>query len=89
MKWILPRKVLVDMEIGLEDPAVTGYIAGVASILYVKTRKNIHVMPNFQEQVIKGRFKIIGRLYLCQPLYYIIRVIIDRRVRRLIKKVRN
>jgi len=89
VKWILPRKVYVDMELGLEDPALTGYIAAVTSIVYVATKKNIHIAPNFNEQVIKGDFRIKGRLYLYQLLYYIIRVIIDKRVRRLIKKVRS
>ena len=77
------------MELGLEDPALTGYIAAVTSIVYVATKKNIHIAPNFNEQVIKGDFRIKGRLYLYQLLYYIIRVIIDKRVRHLIKKVRS
>lgn len=89
IKWILPRKVYVDMELGLEDPALTGYIAAVTSIVYVATKKHIHIAPNFNEQVVKGDFRVKGRLYLYQLLYYIIRVIIDKRVRRLIKKVRS
>ena len=89
IKWILPKKVMIDMEVGLEDPATTGYIAAVTSIVYVMTKKNIHIIPNFNEPVVKGSFKIKGNIYLYQLLYYIIRVIIDKRVRRLIKKVRN
>lgn len=88
IKWVLPKKVFVDMELGLEDPAVTGYIAGVASVVYLATKKHIHVRPNFQEQIIRGRFKVKGKLFLYQPIYYIIRIIIDRRVRSLIKKAR-
>ncbi len=85
LKWILPKEVWISMEIGLEDPALTGYIAGVTSILYVKTRRHIHVVPNFTDQVIHGSFKVKGRLFLYQPLYYIIRVILSKRVRRLYK----
>jgi len=88
IKWVLPKKVHADMELGLEDPALTGYIAAVTSIVYVVTKKNIHIVPNFNEQMVKGDFRVKGRLYLYQLLYYIIRVIIDKRVRRLIKKVK-
>lgn len=88
LKWILPREIYIDLEVGLEDPALTGYIAGVASVVYLMTKKHIHVIPNFNESVIKGEFKVRGKLYLYQPIYYIIRIIIDKRVRRLIKKAR-
>jgi len=80
--------MLVDLEIGLEDPALTGYIAGAASIIFVLTQRKIHIVPNFTEQLIQGQVKIKGRLYLFQVIYYIIRVIIDKRVRRLIKELR-
>ncbi len=89
IKWILPKKVEINMEIGLEDPSITGYIAAVTSIVYVVTKKNVVVVPNFNEEVMKGYFKIRGRLYLYQLVYYIIRVILDKRVRRLIKEVRG
>lgn len=89
LKWILPRKVYINMELGLEDPALTGYIAGITSIVYARTKRHVHVVPNFHEQVIKGSFKVKGRLFLFQLLYYIIRVILDKRVRRLIKLARG
>lgn len=89
IRWILPRGLNVELELGLEDPALTGYIAGIASIAYVLTKRNIHIVPNFEETMIKGSFKIRGRLFIFQLLYYIIRVILDKRVRRLIKKVRT
>jgi len=88
VKWLLPRRLFVNMEVGFEDPQLTGYIAGVASIIYVATKKEIHIKPNFQEEIILGKFKVKGRLYLYQLLYYIIRLIVDRRIRRLVKEVR-
>jgi len=87
LKWLLPRKLMVDMELGLEDPAITGYIAGVTSLVYVATKRNIHIEPNFNVKVLKGQFKIKGRLFLFQLVYYIIRVILDKRVRRLYKEI--
>ncbi len=91
IKWIFPRRAYANIEFGLDDPATTGYITGLTSIVYVKTRGNFQVIPNFHEEVIKGSFKIRGKLYLYQPVYYIIRIIIDKRVRRMLKflKKRN
>jgi hypothetical protein len=85
IKWIFPRRAYANIEFGLDDPATTGYITGLTSIVYVKTRGNFQVIPNFHEEVIKGSLKIRGRLYLYQPVYYIIRIIIDKRVRRMLK----
>ncbi len=89
IRWIFPKKAYGNIEFGLDDPATTGYITGATSLIYIKTRGNFQFTPNFHEQVIKGSFKIKGRLYLYQPLYYIIRIIIDRRVRRMLKFLRN
>ncbi len=89
IRWIFPKKAYGNIEFGLDDPATTGYITGATSLIYIKTRGNFQFTPNFHEQVIKGAFKIKGRLYLYQPLYYIIRIIIDRRVRRMLKFLRN
>lgn len=89
IRWILPSKLVVDMEIGLDDPAITGYIAGVASLVFVISKRNIRVVPNFNDKVIHGQFNIKGRLFLFQIIYYIIRVVADKRVRRLIKEVRK
>jgi hypothetical protein len=89
IKWIFPRRAYANIEFGLDDPATTGYITGLTSIVYVKTRGNFQVTPNFHEEVIKGSFKIRGRLYLYQPVYYIIRIIIDKRVRRMLKLLKK
>lgn len=89
LHWILPRRAAVELEFGLEDPSITGYLAGIASIVYVLSKRKIHIVPNFNESKVQGDFKIKGRLFIFQLLYYIIRIIIDKRVRRLIKKVRS
>jgi hypothetical protein len=89
IRWIFPNKISASIEFGLDDPAVTGYLAGAASVLYVVTKHKLHLVPNFNEVILRGQFNIKGRLFLFQVLYYIIRVIIDKRVRRLIKEVQT
>ena len=87
--WVFPRKACANIEFGLEDPATTGYITGLTSIIYVKSKGNFIIKPNFHEEVIKGTFKIKGRLYLYQLIYYIIRIIIDKRVRKMLKLLKK
>lgn len=84
IKAILPRKARGKMIIGLEDPALTGYMAACTSWVYLYSKGKVHVIPDFQQKIINGNYKIKGKVYLYKLIYYIIRVILDQRVKRLI-----
>ncbi len=89
IRWICPKKASGWLVLGLEDPATTGYVTALASIVYVKTKGEFQFTPNFQEEIVQGSVKFKGRLYLYQPVYYIIRVVIDKRVRNMLKMLKN
>lgn len=86
---LFPRKARANLTVGLEDPASTGYLAALTSILYVKTATKVHIIPDFQQKIMQGTYQLKGKVYLYQLIYYIMRVVLDRRVKRLIKMVKE
>lgn len=87
--WIFPRRMNLILDIGLEDEVVTGYITAVGAIGYGVTKGHVVVVPHFGEQIIAGKLQVKSHLFLYQPLYYIMRLIIDKRVRRIIAFIRK
>lgn len=89
IRWLLPKRIRADMEVGLTDPAMTGYLVGVGSLLYVWTDTKVRIAGNFHQKMLRGSFWVKGNLFLFLLIYYALRVIIDRRVRRLFKQIRR
>ncbi|MBN2221232.1 MAG: DUF2953 domain-containing protein [Vallitaleaceae bacterium] len=89
IKAILPRKAKGRMIIGLEDPALTGYMAACTSWVYLYSKGKVHIIPDFQQKIMNGTYKIKGKVYLYKLIYYIIRVILDHRVKRLISLAKD
>lgn len=89
IKSILPRKLTGKVRFGLEDPSTTGYIIGVASIFYPKYKDSFVLQADFYEVVLEGQIQVKGKITFGVFVWYALRIIIDRRVRRLIKEVRK
>ncbi len=89
IKSILPRKLSGNVRFGLEDPSTTGYIIGVASIFYPKYKDSFVLQADFYEVILEGQIQVKGKITFGVFVWYALRIIIDRRVRRLIKEVRK
>ena len=59
---IFPNQYKVDWEFGLEDPANTGYILGLVSMISPFFGENVHIKGNFQKEVMKGSVKGEGKI---------------------------
>jgi hypothetical protein len=77
------------VKFGLEDPGTTGYILGFASMFYPKYKDGFVLQADFYDPVLEGHIKVKGKITFGVFVYYAIRIILDRRVRRLIKEVRK
>ena len=89
LKSVLPRKFYGKVHFGTDDPAVTGYILGAVSMFYPKYRKSLFVTADFDKPVLEGEVRIQGRIIPGAFVWQAIRIILDRRVRRLIREVRK
>lgn len=86
IKSILPKRIKAKLVFGTEDPALTGYILGGASLLYAFTKSSLTITPDFEESKIEGDVDFKGRIIIAVIVYHGLRVILDKRVRRLIKE---
>ncbi|MCT4688160.1 DUF2953 domain-containing protein [Vallitalea sp.] len=85
IKHILPKKFQSKLIIGTGDPASTGYVVGVVSILYTVTGNKLKVVPDFNEKILQGCFYGKGKIYLIVLLKNTLSIILDKRVRKIYK----
>lgn len=83
LKSVLPKKTKIELEYGLDDPMMTGLSLGAISIFYAVLGNSMVIKPDFNRQMIKGKFYVKGRIYLFIIAYHAILVILDKRVRKL------
>ncbi|MCF8018438.1 MAG: DUF2953 domain-containing protein [Vallitaleaceae bacterium] len=88
IKSILPRRIEADIIFGFADPATTGLVLGGVSMFYPCYGNAVVIIPNFEEVMFEGDIKIRGKIVIGVLVYYGLRVIIDKRVRSIIKAVR-
>ena len=88
IKSILPRRIEADIIFGFDDPATTGLVLGGISMFYPCYGNAVVIIPNFEEVMFEGDLKIRGKIVIGVLVYYGLRVIIDKRVRSIIKAVR-
>lgn len=86
VREILPKKANIRMEIGTGDPAITGYILGILSIFYMFSGNSMVIEPDFENKVFKGEFDLQGRIYIFIILFHLLKIILDKRVRKLISE---
>lgn len=89
VRHILPQKLWGELEYGLGDPASTGEVLVGLSIVYPVLPKKLVICPNFEEQILEGDLSLKGRIRLVVLLFHGVKVILNKEVRRLIKKVRH
>ena len=64
MKHILPRKLKANVGFGFEDASTTGTALGVLSMFYAIYGNNLELEPDFDKQVLYGKYKLKGRIYI-------------------------
>jgi hypothetical protein len=88
LKHILPRKIKGELEFGTGDPSSTGQALGIAACFYCIYGKSIHIIPNFNEEILKGNIYITGRIRIVTLLIIVVKLIINKNFKKLIKNFR-
>lgn len=86
---ILPKKVLLQADIGFDDPATTGNVLAAASILYACYGDRIQVTPYFDQEILEGEVEASGRIRLGTLLYLAAKVWFHKDFRMLRKEYKN
>lgn len=88
LKHIKPRKLVIRIELGLEDPATTGMALGLISILIGLHGEYVTVIPNFNDKVFKANLLAIGRLRTARLLIIGIRLALYKNNKQLLNNIK-
>ncbi len=88
-KHILPGSHVVNIRLGLDDPALLGEILGGAAVLRAMTGLVINITPVWDEKVFEAQADLKGRIILGRVLFIAARVYFNKEVKKFIKAVKN
>ena len=89
IKRIAPKNLKIYLEIGREDPADTGYIMAILSVLYPLYYSFANIAGNYEKECLYVKIGADGKIALWQLIYSIIQYIRLESVKELIKTVRT
>lgn len=91
LKSVRPRFLRAEVLMGLEEPDLTGYAYGIYWALkpFLGKKCQATVTPDFERQVLEGEAVLGGRIMAAVLLYHAVRVLFDRRLRRLLDKLKK
>ncbi len=87
LKHILPRRFKGWIRYGFDDPALTGYVTGLAATC--RPCHMMHLEPDFQEQCFEADCSGSGLVRPIFLLALIVWLLLDKNVRRLISYIRH
>ncbi len=89
IKHILPYKLKGSVEYGTGDPASTGEILAMLASIYPILPKDLSISPDFEESLLNCNLVLKGRIRLIVLVFHGVKILLNKQVRRLIKKVRR
>lgn len=89
LRHILPQKIWGNIEYGTGDPGTTGEILAAVAVIYPVLPKKLGITPDFEEALLRCDLSLKGRIRLVVLVFHGIKIILNKQVRRLIKKVRH
>lgn len=85
------RKIVTDLVFSTGDPASTGQALGMLCMIPILYQYEFHISPDFESEngYLKGTFLVAGKLRLIHIVITILRLILDKEVRLLVKRVQT
>ncbi|WP_207645504.1 DUF2953 domain-containing protein [Marvinbryantia formatexigens] len=89
LRHYFPKKIEGNVLFGLDDPADTGQLLGILSILQVAAGNRIIVEADFTKPVLEGRIFLKGHIRACHMVKTVLALLLDKHVRITIKRIRR
>lgn len=89
LRHIRPNRFKLDLEFGTGDPSSTGQAMGLLAVFYGYYGKSMRVIPNFEEEILKGSLFCLGRIRLLTLLIICLQLILDKNFRNLLKNFKT
>lgn len=84
---LCPKKYMVKLHLGFEDPAVLGNVLAIWGMLYPYHRGRFDISPEFDKQIFEGSFQLKGRISIYVFLWTVWILFADKNIRRLRKQL--
>ena len=88
LKNIRPRRLKADILFGAASPDTTGYLYALYGMIYPYLGEHVLVTPDFTQAVFEGEIEAAGHITIFQVLWNSILFLLDKRLRRLIRRVK-
>ena len=89
LRHILPRKISGGVGFGFDDPAITGKVLGAIALIYPVLPKGLQLQPDFSEKKLEADVTARGHFFLIGIVIHAMIIILNKDVRRLIRKNRK
>lgn len=91
LRQIKPRDIYANLTFSMGDPAATGQVTGIVSLLPLMYMRDVHVYPDFMadKAYVQGKFLLKGHIRLWHLLSILLRVYQDKNIRRMIYRIRR
>ena len=89
LKHILPRKIKGYLAYGADNPATTGQVLGILSVLYARTGQLLEIRPNFTEKQLECDVLVKGRIQVFTLLVIAVKVVLNKELRQVIKEFKG
>ena len=89
LKRLIPKKFVLKVRYGFEDPSLTGKVLALLCMLYPFTEDHMEIVPDFEDKVLKGHTTISGRIYIIHFVMTAWNLVWCKQIRMLYKDIRN
>ena len=77
------------MAYGADNPATTGQVLGILSVVYARTGQLLEIRPNFTEKQLETDVLFKGRIQFFTLLVIAIKVALNKEIRQVIKEFKG
>ena len=88
---IRPRQLKGHVEFGFSDPATTGQVLGAIAVIPFLFGTELSIYPDFETEktYVSGNVHVKGRMFLIHLVIFMIRLLLDKKVRRFLSMARR
>lgn len=89
LRHILPGSHVINIRLGLDDPALLGELLGAAAVVRTATNLVLNITPVWNEKVFEAECSFKGRVLLGKILFVALRVYFNKDVKRIIHELKD
>lgn len=89
LRHILPGSHVINLKLGLDDPALLGELLGAAAVVRAATNLVINITPVWDEKVLEADCGFKGRILLGKLIFIALRVYFNKDVKKIIHILKN